>query len=455
MKHGPYIPHIFGDAVTDLYRAHRGWLTAAVHCSIPWPEHDVMVHYDGDDYFLRGLRYGEGQPASPCISMRCTEAEIHATLHKVYCFASILGWFMRGYVDVVGYMTGSHPILYGATAQPHMPMMAGGPHGFNCNYMPLIRDDSTRRALAFWREGLRLHRVHDGYSFLSFHKVIESQFKKGKDKGDWISRAIPTLTGNAAMRVQELSAEGLDIGLHIFESGRCAIAHASFDDDRGDPDIPQDRIRLSKDLVIIRALAQKFIAEVLGVPDEMDVYRTRNRLLPLHSYLSLEHIKELQRGGSVLRRKLGLNGLHVEVNRWSESAPAPFKNLMLSVVTAHNGLIVLQAINDTATLVLMFILDFREGKAHTNIDDGGFVHPSCGGTLDDAVAVIEYQKAVLGNGIIEVLLPNGEKFDCEVVIPVNIDIGSTFEAMDAKIEALRQSFSSVATVEVAADDEGH
>lgn len=414
-----------------------------------------MVHYDGDDYFLRGLRRGEDKPASPCISLRCTEADIHATLNRVYRFASILGWFMRGYVDIVGYITGSYPILYGAAAQPHMPMMAGGPNGFNCNYMPLIRDDSTRRALAFWREGLRLHRVHDGYSFLSFYKVIESQFRKGKEKGDWIDRAIPTLSGDAEKRVQELTAEGLDIGTHIYESGRGAIAHASFDDDRGDPDIPQDRIRISKDLVIIRALAQKFIAEVLGVPDEMDVYRTRNRLLPLHSYLSLQHIEELQRGGSVLRRKLGLNGLHVEVNRWPEPAPEPFRNLTLSVVTAHNGLVELRATNNFATLALVFILDFCEGKAHTDIEDGGFVHPSCGGTLDDALAVIEFQKAVLGNGIIEVQLPNGEKFDCEVVIPVNIDIGSTFEAMDAKIEALRKQFSSVATVETAAVDEAH
>jgi len=51
----PYIPHLFGEDVQELYRNTRGWLTAAVHTSIIWPVRDVMLHYDGDDYFLRRL----------------------------------------------------------------------------------------------------------------------------------------------------------------------------------------------------------------------------------------------------------------------------------------------------------------------------------------------------------------------------------------------------------------
>lgn len=442
MNEGPYIPHLFGEPVTELYRNHRGWLTAAVHCSIAWPERDVMVRYDGDDYFLRGLKQGDDRRADPCISMRCDGTQVHATLNKVYRFSSILGWFLRGYVDVTGYVTGSHPVLYGSGRQPYMTTMAGGPHGFNCNYMPVIRDDKTRRALAFWREGLRLHSIHDGYSFLSFYKVIESQFGKGKAKADWINQAIPTLDDEAGKRVQELLAQGLDVGSHIFESGRCAVAHASFDDDRGDPDIPEDRIRIGKDLSIIRALAKKYIAEVLGVPDEMDVHERRNRLLPIYVYLAPQHIEELQRGGSVSRRKLGLNGLHVAVNRWPDPPPEPFRDLTLSVVAAHDGVVTLRASSDAAKLVLAFDLDFLEGKAHTDIEGSGFVHPSLSGTLEGAVAVIEYQKAVIGNGIIEVCLPNGEKFDCEVVIPVNVDIGRTFEAMDKEIAALKAQFGT-------------
>lgn len=58
---------------------------------------------------------------------------------KIYRFVSILGWFKRGYVDVGGYITGSHANLY-SEPQHFSTVIAGGPHGFDCNYLPLIRD---------------------------------------------------------------------------------------------------------------------------------------------------------------------------------------------------------------------------------------------------------------------------------------------------------------------------
>jgi hypothetical protein len=204
MVGGPYIPHLFGDDVQEIYRNTRGWLTAAVHTSIAWPKNDVMVHYDGDDYFIRGIEQGGDHRASPCITMRWSEQETHTVLNKLYRFSSVLGWYKGGYVDVTGHITGSGPALYSSGKQPYGVVIAGGPNGFDCNYMPVIQDDNTRRALAFWHEGLRLARIHDGYSFLSFYKVIESQFVRGKDKGNWINEAITTLTGKAGERISEL-----------------------------------------------------------------------------------------------------------------------------------------------------------------------------------------------------------------------------------------------------------
>jgi hypothetical protein len=178
------------------------------------------------------------------ITMRCGPDQANEVIAKVYRFASALGWFKRGYVDVRRYVTGSHPILY---SEPHSTtVLAGGPDGFDCNYLPLIQDDQTRRALAFWREGSRLRHLHAGYAFLSFFKVLESQFKTTSQRVDWITAPITKLDGDAAKRVQELSTERGDVGKHIYESGRCAIAHAQFSDGRGDPDVPEDRTRLAK-----------------------------------------------------------------------------------------------------------------------------------------------------------------------------------------------------------------
>lgn len=338
-----------------------------------------------------------------------------------------------------GYVSGSNPIRYVAGNQPFLPIMASGSYGFNCNFMPIIQDEAIRKALAFWREGLRLEHIHTGYSFLSFYKVIESQFKKGaKDRVDWINSAIPSLTGKAAERVTELRTAGIDVGKHIYESGRCAVAHASLGGELVDPDIPEDRIRIAKDLDVISGLAKKFIREVLGVPDEMDVYEHRDALKPLYEYLDPAHIRDLQRNGSAPHEKLGLNGVRVSVNLWPQEAPDRIKNLTVYVVNAQNGLVDIRAVNDAKTLSLCFLLNFQTKKAGPNLDQSGVLPVAQGGEAEDEITFLQYEKAVIGNGTIEVLFPNGQKLVCEIVIPVNIDIGRTFDAIDRRVELIKQ-----------------
>jgi hypothetical protein len=437
MDSGPYVTHLFGEAVQEQYRVHRGWLTAAAYSSIPWPQEDVVIRYDGDDYFLRGVNDKTGRMSAPAITMRCAKDKTNEILGKIYRFASVLGWFKRGYVDIGSYATSSHPILY-SEATHTGAVLAGGPEGFNCNYMPLIRDEATRRALAYWREGSRLHRLHTGYAFLSFFKVIESQFGAAKRKRTaWIEKAIPTLEGDVQARVQELLKERLDVGKHVYESGRCAVAHAAFSDGRGDPDIPEDRIRLSKDIGIIRSLAMKYITEVLKVPDEMEVYRTRDRLLPLRSIISASHLASLRSGEHVSRRHVGLQGLKVGVAMWPNEPIAQLANLRLRVVEVRDGQIWLEAHNDASTVRLGFVLDAKTGRAHVDLEATAYTRPTPGSPADDAVAVVEFRKAVIGNGAIEIWLPDGGRIDCEILIPVNIDIVGTFKNMEAEIASLR------------------
>lgn len=437
MKHGPYIPHEFGSDAEAHYATARGWLTAACVSSIPWPQEDVRVTYDGDDYFLRGVRERGGHKSGPAITMRCPTGQANEVIAKVYRFASILGWFKRGYVDVGGYVTGSHASLY---SEPHSfaTVLAGGPHGFDCNYLPLIRDDQTRRALAFWREGSRLRHLHGGYSFLSFFKVLESQFKKTSDRVDWVTATIPKLDGDAAKRVQELSTECGDVGKHIFESGRCAIAHAQFSDGRGDPDIPEDRIRLAKDLVVIEGLARSYIADVLQVPDEMMVYRTRDRLEPLSAFVPAAVLSTLRAKEHVLRRRVGLNSLTVGIAHWPHAPVPELSRLTLRVAEVRAGWVLVDATNDSASIRLAFGLDFPSGRAHVDVERSSYRPPRAGEAPDDAIAVVQFRKQVIGNGQMELWLPDGGRMDFEVVIPVNIDMGATWRLMDWEIERLEK-----------------
>jgi hypothetical protein len=70
------------------------------------------------------------------------------------------------------------------------------------------------------------------------------------------------------------------VGRHLYDSGRNAVAHASFGGGIVDPDIPADRRRIAADLVLMRELARRFIAEELQVPTASMLYATRNRLTP-------------------------------------------------------------------------------------------------------------------------------------------------------------------------------
>lgn len=443
MKHGPYIQHEFGEDAESHFSTALGWLTAACSASIAWPQDDVRVNYDGDDYFLRGIRDRNGHRSGPAISMRCAHGHENEMMGKVFRFASILGWYKQGYVDVGGYVTGTHPILY-SEPQSQASLLAGGKYGFDCNYLPLVRDERTRRALAFWREGARLRHIHTGYAFLSFFKVIESQFDKSASRVAWIAATLPNLDGNAAERVKELSAEVADVGKHIYESGRSAIAHAQFADGRGDPDIPEDRRRLGRDLTVIEELARKYIADELQVPDEVQVYRERDRLEPLDSFVPEDARQALRSRKHVSRRHVGLHRITVGLAHWPQPPIPIFAELLLRVREVRDGWILASGSNASGSVSIGFGLDFPSGRAHIDFNELDYRISVDSSTVGDAIAVVELRKQVIGNGRMELWLPDGGRVDFEVVIPTNIDIAATWRNMDAEITELRKHQSKKA-----------
>lgn len=179
---GPYVPHYIGEAVDQKLQSRHGWLTAGVASSIPWPPADVWGTYDGDDYILRGTKRND-QPSPPGITIACDRDNVDDALAKVYRFTSILGWYNGGFVDVSGYLVSSHSVLYGDPRNIYSSIGVMSAKNFSCIRMLIVRDEAVRKAVAFYREGSRLRHVHDSYSFLSFHKVIVSQFPGGRTKG--------------------------------------------------------------------------------------------------------------------------------------------------------------------------------------------------------------------------------------------------------------------------------
>lgn len=434
----PYTPHFFGDVVERKLKSRTGWLTAGVATSIPWPPDDVCVTYDGDDYFMRGAKQ-KGMPSTPCITI-AYGGDADATIAKIYRFTSILGWFLGGYVDVVGYIRGSHPVVYGGPAL-NPTIGEAGPRRFTCNYLPEIRDENTRKALAFWREGSRLDRVHSGYAFLSYYKVIESQFRNSKRETSksWMKAHLARLDGPAGDRVARLTADGVDVFKQLYASGRCAIAHASLDDVIVDPDIAADRRRIATDLVMMRELARLYIQDELGVPDAISTYRSRDRLRPWHALLDLADVELLKEAKPPLNLAR-LEGRTVSVGLWPEGPIAGLERMRLHVDAVDAGAVRIVLDGEKKTLELVFVLDFRNGRAHTQLEVGGLA--AMGAELDeeDVRAYATFFYTVFSHGIAQLWIDGLDPIECEVVIPVNMMLSKTpAEAIAATLEDYRRT----------------
>lgn len=414
----PYVPHLFGEAVQAKLKSKLGWLTAGVSSSIAWPQEDVWVLYDSHEYVLRGTERGENK-CPPCISTPCAHGEFDASMTRVYLFASVLGWFKAGYVDVTGHTWCSAPILYGS--RDTFTTTFDGSKYFSCNYMPVIEDDQVRKALAFLREGRRLRDVHKPYSFLSFFKVVESQFSS-KDRVAWIQANLDQLDGEAGKRVAELRAKGLDVGKHLFGSGRCAVAHASLGSTIVDPDIPADRRRIADDLDVMAGLASRYLKVEAGVPDEIELHRNRDRTVPWHALLPRGTLEALQAGRTVsdLTALGQLRENRVTVRLWPHDAPDCMQHMLLSAEGYAPGVVTFLVVNERETVFLRFALDIANGRMHTMLEDGGVTDQFGEITEADIEHYTRYFHSVLGNALVELCIDGVDPVPCEIVIPVNI-----------------------------------
>ena len=436
----PYVPHLFGADALAKSADRAGWLTVGVASSIAWPVDDVWVQYDGSEYLLHGVRQEGERRIASSVSTPAVREEIDEALSRLYRFVSVLGFFKRGYVDITSRHWAGHVMRNVTLGDSFGTLLQGGERGFSCNHMPVIEDDQVRKALAFLREGRRLERVHEPYSFLSFFKVIESQFRP-RDRVAWVEDNLALVTQERAVnRINELRGQGVNVNQHLFDSGRCAVAHASVDGNIVDPDIPADRKRIAADLDIISALADRYIKIDAGVPDEMDVYKSRDRVAPWHALMPAESLATLKGGGHLTNEEdFGeLNGATVSVRLWPDAPANQFEAMTLLPTESGDGFVKFIAVSARGTIVLAFAMDVANGRMHTLLNEGG-MRTGVEIGEEDVEDYTRYFHSVVGNRIVELTIEGAEPVDCEVVIPVNIIPRAPEEAVAHAIEQFRRS----------------
>lgn len=245
------------EVIVDDLGQNADWLVAGVRTTGSWPVRTQKVIYRGETLWIMPLM----RQFEPSIAMRRPASKSREQCELLMMrFISALSWVEEQGMLVDGIGGGNLPRPMGRSPQQFVSIC----DEFYLDYLPEPNDERTLIAMALMREGRGLN--HPGYAFLSFYRVLEIAFPIGRDRADWISEHVMFLKDRQAKdAVQKLVDIGIDdIGRHLWDSNRNAIAHAK-EDPIIDPDDLSEIRRLWQELPIISALAKGAIERELGV----------------------------------------------------------------------------------------------------------------------------------------------------------------------------------------------
>ena len=405
----------------------RMWVVMGLETSVDWPGEETKVVFRGREIVLRP----ETDERAPTIAVPYSKPETYEDAARLGTdFLSSLAWANGRPIRETLWTGGSFPIHVGKG-----PLRAPVALDFRADYLPDPTDAKARLALALYREALNVNSV--AYQFLGYFKIVNVLYKGGAEQTKWINSALPgVVEPRACKRIAELSHKVTDVGKYLYESGRCAVAHA-FAQPVADPDDPTERSRLANDLPVIRALAEHAIETELGIKS----YRTFRRE---HLY-ELDGFRDLLGSGLVERSR---KGEEVEMEelpslpllslrlRKHESFTA-FEKLEATVASIHAGSIFVDCVSQDRIVKTLFVLSFPSEEfvfdpfnSVTLDDDGGPATPRY------AIDTYRFMKRLLANGEIEVWNAETEKLlgRCNPYMPPpNLRPDGCYQELDDRI----------------------
>jgi hypothetical protein len=240
------------------------WATIGIDASElggTWPTSKILQPYRGRVIEV----HPEDQDNAPRLYLECDSAEaLESALKLLQQFLSALAYHWDLPIPVIMQLGGSSRLGVGRGRKappyrpPHHPQSSLG-------FVPETSDPRALLALALYREALN----QDSYpfKFLSLYKIVNILYEKGPDQIDWINAATAKIRDSGQgeyQRLQQLRSQKKDVGKYLYESGRCAVAHA-FAQPLVDPDDPADTLRLGVDCSLMKAVARYAIRYELGV----------------------------------------------------------------------------------------------------------------------------------------------------------------------------------------------
>src|SRR6267378_1326276 len=224
------------------------WMNLGVSGQCGWPDRQIEVTFG--DYRFVLMPHTKEKSAS--IHVETHGPDGLAEMTAINRFLSVISWAYKGSLEnEYGWSGNPIPVAVPATNLARTI----NPH-FLLRWNPL-EDQKRRLAVALYREALSVNSLP--YQFLGFFKIINILYKSGPEQVQWIRATLPRLSDIPARErlAMRQNAEP-DVAQYLYESGRCAVAHA-FADPLVDPDDLTDLRRLSADLDVVRALAEYLI----------------------------------------------------------------------------------------------------------------------------------------------------------------------------------------------------
>lgn len=126
---------------------------------------------------------------------------------------------------------------------------------------------------------------------------------------------------------------------------------------------------MSADLVIMEELARIYIRDELKVPESRSSYRTRNRLEPWDGLLPKAELEVLKQGGTPDDLSV-LAGRAVSIGLWPAGPIPGLERMTMHVDAFESGNVKIVLVNARKTILLVFFLDYRSGRIHTNLQAG-------------------------------------------------------------------------------------
>lgn len=231
------------------------WMNLGVSGQCGWPDRQLEVTFGRYRFVLMPRTKNN----SASIHLETRHAHQLAEMTAVNRFLSIVSW---SYKDSLRneYGWSGNPI---PVAVPAENLVRSINPRFLIRWSPL-QEPKQQLAVALYREAMSVNSLP--FQFLGFFKIINVLHKSGPAQVSWIRETLPKLIDSHLQeRLVALHESEPDAAQYLYESGRCAVAHA-FADPLIDPDDLTDLRRLSADLHVVRALAEHLIEHELHVP---------------------------------------------------------------------------------------------------------------------------------------------------------------------------------------------